>query len=206
MAKKIPSKKSSPKKAVKKAVKKAAPRTAPKKPSIVDEAREEFSHSVPETPYRPETITKKQDNKRFPIVVIVLLVIGVIVFLNYLNKKKTASKETAPAVVEDTAKFTESGKSPEKPVVVGFNKEDWGTATSARNWNDAKSFCEGKGMKLPSKDELIDYQKNASKDLKTASRFWTSTPNEKDYETIFMKTGDAKARPAAKKYKVICKK
>jgi len=200
MAKKTSPKKKAVKKA-KVATKKAAKKTVTKS-SVVEE-----SYSSPmesQVPYTPGKSSETKDTRRFPIVVIVLLVIGIIVFLNYLNKKKVAKMEETVKTETPAADKTETPT--DKKTDAAETSWQSGIGADGKSFADATKYCEKKGMRLPTKDELVAYQKTAPKELLEQNRYWTSTADGKDYVTVRMKTGDTSTRPANKKYRVLCKK
>ena len=188
------------KKAVKKVAKKTTPKSTPKvaKPSVVEEPN--YSSPIEsQIPYTPGKSSETQDTRRFPIVVIVLLVIGIIVFLNYLNKKK-ASKMEESVKTETTEKPEPKAEEPKA------SSGEWqkGVGTDPKTFADAGKYCEKKEMRLPTKEELVNYQKSAPKELLEYNRYWTSTADGKEYATVRMKTGHVSSREPSKKYRVIC--
>ena len=76
-----------------------------------------------------------------------------------------------------------------------FIKEsnDWGDEEGSKDWNTAKRTCESKGMRLPSKAELIAVQKAGASGWKR-DWYWTNeTISDKQAIHVDVSTGSSEA-------------
>ncbi|TGN20375.1 hypothetical protein [Leptospira idonii] len=168
-----------------------------------------------------EPASEKQESGNGIYLFLVLAGVAAIGYLGYAKyvakknqvavepaKVETTTTPVAPKVEESKPEVTEAPTAPEEAVASATSAYLVDKIGTKKKWTEAAAYCKEIGASLPSKQELGDFAKNASKELKNSDKYWSSNESAKSKEkaiSIKLETGANFAEPKSTKNKVLCK-
>lgn len=201
------------------AKKKAAPKkqaakkksTSVKRPTVIEESAALYANDDSAQASLQSAASKSPNEKNESGNGIYLfLVLAGVAAIGYLGYAKYNSKKAeAPVVkVEEKPMVPATTTAPEEAAKAVSAKFAVEKIESGKKWDEAVSYCEKLGAKLPTKQELADFSKDAPQDLKTKEMFWAMNTSAKKASNGFVvsfKDGKSIVTPKSEKHKVLCK-
>lgn len=199
------------------AKKKAAPKkqaakkksTSVKRPTVIEESAALYANddSAQASLHSAASTSSNEKNESGNGIYLFLVLAGVAA-IGYLGYAKYNSKKAEAPVVKVEEKAIVPTTAPEEAAKAVSAKFAVEKIESGKKWDEAVSYCEKLGAKLPTKQELADFSKDAPEDLKTKEMFWAMNTSAKKASNGFVvsfKDGKSIVTPKSEKHKVLCK-